>query len=300
MVDFYQNITTLDEGKQLVTEGFSAEVLQLVTNASVCEPYLNVWPMNHKVENVSTITQEATAYFVKCEADVKAKTGIKFGPFKMELEEIATIIPFTEEWVKFANAQTNVLLENAIVKAITKLIDQAYLGYEATSPYPASISGDIPAGNIVPLSTGVGADLLIDLSDAMGKVEETGYIPNGWAAPLSLKARLRNLRTLEGLPIFQPANATEPATLYGLPIRFSANMIDTGSPATKEIIVGDWSQAYKGNDQAIEFKMLDQATITINNKPVNLAEQDMVAIRAKVWKAFNVLRPEAFAKVIGF
>ncbi len=294
----YQNITNTDEGGQLVTEGFSAEVLQLVTSKSVCEPFLNVWPMNHKVENVNTITEDAQAYFVT-EALKKSKSKIKFGNFKMELQEIATIIPFTEDWVKFANPQTTTLLENAIVKAITKLIDQSMLGYVA-NPWLNTISGSIPVGNII--AYGTGADLLTDLSDAMGAVENAEYEPNGWAAPLSLKATLRNLRDLNGRPIFEPGNAKEPATLFGLPIRFSGNMINTGSPAAKEIIVGDWNQAYKGNDQAIQFKMLDQATITLNDGTLlNLAEKDMLAIRAIVWKAFNVLRPELgpFAKVTG-
>jgi len=294
MVDLnYQNITNVDEGKQLVTEGFSAEVLQLVESKSVCEPFLNVWPMAHKVENVNTITQDAEAYFVT-EAMKKPKSKIKFGNFKMELECIATIIPFSEDWVKFANAQTNVLLENAIVKAITKLIDQSYLGY-VPNPWPNTISGSIPAGNIIT----TGADFLIMLSNALGKVEEAEYEADGIAAPLTLKATLRNMRDLNGQPIFQPATATEPATCYGLPIRFSGNMIATGSPATKELIVGDWKQAYKGNDQAIEFKMLDQATITLNDGTLfNLPEHNMVAIKAVVWKAFNVLRPTAFAKVL--
>jgi len=294
----YQNITNTDEGGQLVTEGFSAEVLQLVESKSVCEPFLNVWPMAHKVENVNTITEDAEAYFVT-EALKKSKSKIKFGNFKMELQEIATIIPFTADWVKFANVNTTTLLENAIVKAITKLIDQSYLGYVA-GPWANTISGSIPAANII--AYGTGADLLTDLSNAMGAVEAAEYEPTGWAAPLSLKASLRNLRDLNGLPIFQPANATEPATLYGLPIRFSGNMIDTGSPAGKEIIVGAWNRAYKGNDQAIEFKMLTEATITLNDGTLlNLAERDMVAIRAIVWKAFNVLRPDLgpFAKVTG-
>jgi len=300
MVDLnYQNITNVDEGGQLVTEGFSAEVLQLVESKSVCEPFLNVWPMNHKVENVSTITEDAEAYFVT-EALKKTKSKIEFGNFKMELQEIATIIPFTEDWVKFANANTTTLLENAIVKAITKLVDQSYLGYVA-GPWENTISESIPAANIIVYGTG--EDLLVDLSNAMGKVEDAEYEPNGWAAPISLKALLRNLRDMEGQLIFQPGNATNPSTLYGLPIRFSGNMIDTGSPAGKEIIVGDWSRAYKGNDQAITFKMLTEATITLNDGTLlNLAERDMVAIRAIVWKAFNVLRPDLgpFAKVTGF
>ncbi len=293
----YQNITNNDEGKYLVDEGLSTEILQLVEAKSAVEPYLNVWPMNHKVEKINTITQEPTATWLSTPSSVKGKSKVVFGQLKLELEELPVIIPFEEAWVKFANTQTSTLLKNLIVKTLVKTIDQTYLGY-VTSPFQKNFTDDVT--NIVTYPTG--ADLLIDLSNAMGLVEDGGYEPNGWTAPLSTKAILRNLRDLNGLPIFQPANGKEPATLFGLPIRFSGNMIDNNdSPATKEIIVGDWSYAYKGNDQAIEFKLLDQATITMGDGTlINLAEQDMLAIRAVVWKAFNIYKVEAFAKVTGF
>lgn len=296
MVDLnYQNITNNDEGKYLVDEGLSTEVLQMVEAASVCEPFLNIWTMNNKVEKINYVTQEPTATWIG-EGVKKSKSKVEFGQLNMELKELAVIIPFSEEWVKFANTQTATLLRNLIVKSITKAIDQTYLGY-VTSPFEKNFTDDVT--NIVTFPTG--DDLLIDLSNAMGLVEEAGYEPNGWAAPLSLKARLRNLRDDDGLPVFQPANAQSPATLFGIPIRFSTNMTDNNdSPPTKEIIVGDWSYAYKGNDTAIEFKLLDQATITIGETLFNLAEQDMLAIRAKIWKAFNIYKVEAFAKVTGF
>lgn len=294
MVDLnYQNTINTDEGGQLVQEGYATQVMDLVTSKSVVEPFLNVWPMNHKVENASTITQGATAYFVN-EAQKKSKSTIKFGNFKMELKEIATMVPFTEDWVKFATPQTGALIQKAIVDAIVKLYDQSTLGY-VINPWEHTLSVDIPGANIIT----TGADFLIKLSNAMGKVEEADFEPNGIAAPLSLKATLRNMRDLNGQPIFQPATATEPAYCYGLPIRFSSNMIATGSPAAKELIVGDWNQAYKGNEVAIEFKYFDQCTITLNDGTLlNLAENDMVAVRAKVYKAFNVFRTEAFAKII--
>ena len=60
MVDLnYQNTINLDEGGYLQTEGYSARILALVQSKSVVEPFLNVWPMNHKVENVNTIASNA-------------------------------------------------------------------------------------------------------------------------------------------------------------------------------------------------------------------------------------------------
>jgi HK97 family phage major capsid protein len=293
----YQNITNNDEGKYLLDETLSKEILQLVETKSVCEPYLTPWPMNTKVENINTITQEPTATWLSTPSSVKGKSKVEFGRMKLELQELPVIIPFEEAWVKFANTQTMTLLRNLIVKVITKTIDQTYLGY-VTSPFEKNFTDDVT--NIIAYPTG--ADLLIDLSNAMGLVEAAGYEPNGWAAPLSTKSVLRNLRDDYGRPIFEPGNSKEPATLFGLPIRFSGNMIDNnGSPASKEIIVGDWNYAYKGNDQEIQFKLLDQATLTMGDGTlINLAEKDMLAIRAVIWKAFNIYKVEAFAKVTGF
>jgi HK97 family phage major capsid protein len=293
----YQNITNTNEGKYLLDETLSKEILQLVETKSVCEPFLTPWPMNTKVENINTITQEPTATWLSTPSAIKGKSKVEFGRMKLELEELPVIIPFEEAWVKFSNVETMTLLRNLIVKVITKTIDQTYLGYVA-SPFEKNFTDDIT--NVISYPTG--DDLLVDLSNAMGKIEEAGYEPNGWAAPLSAKALLRNLRDDYGRPMFEPGNSKEPATLFGLPIRFSGNMIaNNGSPATKEIIVGDWNYAYKGNDQDIQFKILDQATLTMGDGTlINLAERDMLAIRAVVWKAFNIYKTDAFAKVTGF
>lgn len=300
MVDLnYQNTINNDEGGFLVDETLTEEILKDIASVSVCEPYLRAYPMPTRTRKINYLTQKPTAYWVGTEAAKKGKTTVKFAQLDMTLKPMAVIIPFTEEWQKFANTEVVQFLREEIRDAFAAKQDRTYLGYETDSPFDTSISGDIPASNIITLGTG--DDECIDMSNAMGKVEQAGYIPNGWAAPLVLKQRLRNLRDLNGQPLFQPANAGSPDMFYGLPIRFSANMTAVGSPASRELIVGDWSKAFKGDDAEIAFKLLTEATVTLEDGTLlNLAEQDMLALRAVIYKAFAVYKPDAFAKVIGY
>jgi len=295
----YQNTVNNDEGGFLVDETLTAEILKDIASVSVCEPYLKSYPMPTRTRKINYLEEKPKAYWVGQEAGKKSKTNVKFAQLDMTLKPMAVIIPFTEEWAKFANIEVVQFLREEIRDAFVEKQDRTYLGYEDDSPFSSAISSDIPAGNTIALGTS-DKDELVDISNAMGAVEQAGYIPNGWAAPLSLKARLRNLRDDYGRPLFEPGNAQAPDTFYGLPIRFSANMMATGSPAARELIVGDWSKAFKGDDADIAFKLLTEATITLGDGTLlNLAEQDMMAIRAVMYKAFAVYKADAFAKVTG-
>jgi len=295
----YQNTEDNEQGGYLIDETLTQEILKDVAAASVCEPYLKVYPMPARTRKINYLTQKAKAYWLPKEAAKKTKVKVTFAQLDLTLKPMAVIIPFTEEWAKFANNEVVSFLREEIRDAFVEKQDRTFLGYEADSPFVGSISGSIPAGNIIALGTG--ADMCIDMSDAMGAIEQLGYIPDGWAAPLGLKAALRNLRDDDGQPLFQPANATSPDTFYGLPIRFSMNMTAVGSPASRELIVGDWKKAFKGDDADIAFKLLTEATLTLEDGTfLNLAEQDMLALRAVMYKAFAVYKADAFAKVIGF
>jgi len=294
----YQNTVNDSEGGYLVDETLTVEILKDIAAVSVCEPYLKPYPMPTRSRKINYLEEKPEAYWVGQEAAKKKKSTVKFAQLDMTLKPLAVIIPFTEEWAKFANNEVVAFLREELRDAFARKQDRTFLGYETDSPFSDAISDDIPAAHSIPLGTG--DDICVDMSNAMGAVEQAGYIPNGWAAPLALKATLRNLRDDNGLPLFQPANATSPDTFYGLPIRFSMNMTAVGSPAGRELIVADWSKAFKGDDADISFKLLTEATITLGDGSLlNLAEQDMLAIRAVLYKAFAVYKAEAFAKVTG-
>lgn len=74
----------------------------------------------------------------------------------------------------------------------------------------------------------------------------------------------------------------------------------TGDTAPLELIA-DWNYAYYGILKGIEYEILTEATLTTvvdeNDKPINLAERDMGAIKATFDLGFMTVKDEAFAVV---
>ena len=232
MGDFYSGLVDAD-GKYVVPAPLAAEMLRNIEINSVCIPFLRKWPMTSKTLDINMVGDEIEAAVVSTEAGLKPVSKGTFEQITLTTKEIAVIVPLTDEWTENANIATDQFLRDECEKAIAKKLDRIYMGYEDTGTFVEDISGDIPAAHII--AFGTGEDLMADISNALGCIEEDGFQDNiAWAAHPTLKAALRNLRDMEGRPIFQPANATEPATLYGYPIRFSRNMIATGSPSARD------------------------------------------------------------------
>jgi len=297
MGDFYSGIVDAD-GKYVVPAPLAVEMLRNIEIKSVCQPFLRKWPMTSKTLDINMVGDEIEAGVVGTEGGKKPKSKGTFEQMTLTTKEISVIVPLTEEWSENANIAVDSFLRGECEKAIAKKLDRVYMGYEDVGTFIENISGNIPTDHIIPYPTG--DDLLIDISNALGCIEEDGFQDNiAWAANPTLKARLRNLRDEDGLPIFQPANAKEPATLYGYPIRFSRNMLKVGSPATSELIVGDWEYGFEGLRGGIRYDITNQATITIGAKTYNLWELNMEAIKLWVRRAFRMRDVNAFAKVTG-
>ena len=297
MGDFYSGIVDAD-GKYVVPAPLAKVMLKNIEFKSVCIPFLRKWPMTSKTLDINLVGDDIDAAVVSAEGGLKTTTKGTIEQITLTTKEIAVIVPLTEEWEENANIATNAFLREECEKAIARKLDRLYLGYEDSGTFAEDISGDIPTAHIIAYPAG--ADLLVDTSNALGKIEEDGFQDNiAWAAHTTLKAKLRNLRDDNGLPIFQPANAKEPATLYGYPIRFSRNMIVTGSPAAHELIVGDWEYGFEGLRGGVRFDITDQATVTIGGVSVNLWEHNMKAIKLWVRRAFRMRNVNAFAKVTG-
>ncbi len=297
MADFYNGIVDAD-GKYVVPAPVAAEMLRNIEYKSVCMPFLRKWPMTSKTLDINMVDDEIEAGVVSTEGGLKPTSKGTFKRITLTTKEIAVIVPLNEEWKENANIAVDQFLRGECEAAIARKLDRIYLGYEDTGTFTEDISGDIPAAHIIPFGTG--GDLLVDISNALGRIEEDGFQDNiAFAAHPTLKARLRNLRDDNGLPIFQPANAKEPATLFGYPIRFSRNMLTAGSPVGHELIVGDWSYAFEGLRGGIRYDITDKATITIGGEPVNLWEHNMEAMKLWVRRAFRIRDINAFAKVTG-
>ena len=139
------------------------------------------------------------------------------------------------------------------------------------------------------------ANIDIAMSDAMSMIEENGYDPSGFIGRIGVKNMLRKLRDANGAPAY--VNGTTGGELYGQPIEFVRNGAWDNKRA--DIITGNFKYAVVGMRAGINYEILTEATLqgTLDSdgKPLSLAEQDMVAIKATMRLGFLVVKDDAFA-----
>ncbi len=210
---------------------------------------------------------------------LKPTGDAKWAKKQIVAEPIAIVLPISEEVLADADYDIWAELRPRIVEAFGKRIDEAIIWGQGR---PASWeTGIVPTalsrGNVV--AEGTGADLGVDISNLMGKIEAQGFDPTGFIASVGMKPKLRNLRGTGGYPLFSGGSMNDPDALYGHPIFYSKNASFDQTVAS--LIVGDMKQAKYSIRQDITFKLFTEGVVTNDYGEIvaNLMQNDMVALR---------------------
>ena len=247
----------------------------------------------------------ATAYFVSGDTSLKQTTEVNWANKYIDAEEIAAIIPIPEAVLDDADYDIWGEIRPALVAAFNRAIAGAVL---YGTNIPASWTTNLGAAGILAGSTAAGhtisAAAYADLYEAiLGEtaagtdglfmmVEADGFGVTGSVADMSMKGKLRNVRDSNGLPIFKTSMQSPSAyELDGAPIFFPTD----GSmvAASSLMFSGQWDQLVYSMRQDMTYKILDQAVIQdgAGNIIYNLAQQDMVALRAVMRIGFALPNP---------
>lgn len=221
-------------------------------------------------------------------------------------EEIAGIVPIPENVLDDADMDIWGEVRPRIAEYVGYHVDLAvFLGVNAPASFPDSLAeGATAAGNVLDLSTYLGTGTQADgvdlggaYNELLGLVEDDGFNANIVYTKKTQRRLLRNLRNLNGDLIYSDGlKGTEMGpSIWGVDM----NYVDNGAlnaDANTLAITGDRSKAILGIRQDIEFKFLDQATLTDGNGKVllSLAEQDAIALRFKMRIGFQVADPITF------
>lgn len=238
----------------------------------------------------------AVSVFWTDEGGKKKSTQPKFSVVVQTLKKLAAIVPFTEEILEDSAINLTSLVATLFAEAVSKEEDiQFFSGTGA--PWTGILNNG--SVNIVLQATGdvnqVTVDDLIDMEDATPTGALSGAKYYFHRTVLSV---LRKLKDNNGNYILVPAANGQPATLNGKPYETS-----DAFPAVSEITTGDpyilfanlKQAAVFGDKQQLRVKLLDQATITDTDDStvLNLAEQDMVALRIVERVGYVVALPTA-------
>ena len=281
-----------------IPEEIVAEVIKDAVQTSTVMNLAKVVPMKTPTKKFPVLLQGAGAYWVG-EGQRIQTSGTQWATVELIAKKLATIIPVSKEALNDSVVDVMSELKGEIAKAFAKTFDKAAL-FGIDSPFATNIytSAKTIAGNAFVKGSVAEQDLASDISDVMALVEEDGYNPNGFIARIGIKNQLRKLRDNNGSPLYVPSIKDGTVDeLYNLPIQFAQN--DAWDATKAELIAGNFDYAYYGILNDIAYEVLKEATLNTvtmaDGKPMSLAEQDMVALKATMRIAFLVIKDKAFA-----
>lgn len=281
-----------DELQGFVPVEQAKEIMKGIARGSSILRLSEVKPMKSEKKTFSILTEGPGAYWVGETERIKTTKATWIFP-EMIAKKVAVIVPLPKEKLKDTTIDVFSELKEGIAEAFYKSIDAACL-FGINSPFKKNIFDTaINAGNYIVDGTDKSLDL--DISDVMALVEDAGLDINGFVANNGIKNRLRKLRDLNGNQLF--VNGVDTKEFYNEPIEFSRN--GAWDKTKAEIIAADWSKSLVGIRDGLEYEILKEATLqgTLDKdgKPLSLAEQDMIGIKATMRIGFLPIKDEAFS-----
>lgn len=281
----------------LIPEDVASEILAGVTeNSFIMRMGRRLPDMATNQRRLPVLNTLPRAYFVNGDTGMKQTTRVDWSNKFLDVEELATIVPIPEAVLDDAGYDIWGQVRPLIEQAMGLAFDQAVLyGLNKPAAWPNGLVPDAVArGNVVALGTG--SDLYDDVMGEDGviaAVERDGFLVTGHMAAIPMRGRLRGLRDANGQPIFvRSMQEGAPYQLDGEPIYFPrSGAVD---PTQGLMVSGDYDQLVYAMRQDITYKLLTEAVIQdpVTREIVyNLAQQDMVALRAVMRLAWQIPNP---------
>lgn len=302
----YNSQITRADAAALIPEDVSSQIVASLPTVNPIMQLARKLPnMSRAQRRMPVLSALATAYFVSGDTGRKQTSEMAWENKYIDAEELAVIVPIPESVLDDAGFDVWASVRPEIERAFSFAINRAVL---YGSGIPASwttnlgsaglVAGANAAGHVIAEAsytdlyeailgeTAGGTDGLFMLTEA------DGYMVTGSIAHPAFKGKLRNVRDLQLQPIFK--TNMQDSTRYeldGTPIFFPTD----GSivPTEAMIISGDWQQLVFAIRQDITYKVLTEAVIQDDAGAIvyNLAQQDMVALRAVIRLGFALPNP---------
>lgn len=268
----------------------ATEIIKMVTRGSSILRMSKVDEMKSDKKKFHVLTDGPGAYWVG-EGERIQTSGATWIHPEIEAKKLAVIIPVTKEKLEDSTISVFEELKPEIAEAFYNAIDAACL-FGINSPFKTNIMKAVTNKKMIVVDN---SNIDIAVSDAMALIEENGYDPSGFIGRVGVKNMLRKLRDANGAPAY--VNGTNGGELYGQAIEFVRNGAWDNTKA--DLIAGEFKYSLVGIRAGIKYEILTEATLqgTLDSdgKPLSLAEQDMIAIKATMRLGYLVVKDDAFA-----
>ncbi|EAE4828474.1 TPA_asm: phage major capsid protein [Listeria monocytogenes] len=246
--------------------------------------------MKGKEKSFEYFAEGPGAYWVG-EGEKIETTKAKMLQVKMEAKKLATIVVVSREYLNYKMSDFFTEMQSKIAEALYKKFDEAaILGVD--NPFAQSIQKSVTTTDKI-IKNAINYDSILELGDL---VLEEDIEPNAFISKAQNRSALRGaIKTENGVAIslFDKSNNT----IDGLPaVNLKSAEMEKGT-----LFTGDFDHMRYGIPFNIKYSISEEAQLSTiknpDNSPVNLFEQELIAMRVTMDVGLMIIKDEAFAKL---
>lgn len=284
------NVMMQDARTGEVPSQFGGEIIKdVIENSKIMQ--LGVYePMDKQKKKFDYLAKGPGAYWVG-EGERIQTSKAEWLQIEMEAKKVAVILVASREMLQYSMSRFFEEMKPKIAEAFYTKFDEAGI-LNVDNPFTQSIEESVnAAGNV--LTQALDGDAILELE---GLVEDEDFEPNAFISKRQNRSALRGVTEGEGVND-EKLYDRKSNELDGLPV------VDLKSEHFERghIYTGDFDQIRYGIPFNISYEISTEAQLSTvvasDGKPVNLYEQELIALRATMDIGFMVIKDEAFAKL---
>ncbi|EAC2921712.1 phage major capsid protein [Listeria marthii] len=285
-----ENVMLYEKTAGEIPSEYNKLVLEEVMQNSRVMQLAKYEEMKGKEKTFDYFAEGPGAYWVNEGEKIKT-TKASMLQVKMQAKKLGTIVVVSREYLNYKMSDFFTEMQSKIAEALYKKFDEAAILGE-DNPFTQSIQGSVTTtGKIV--KDAINYDSILELGDL---VLEGDIEPNAFISKTQNRSALRGaIKTENGvaLSLFDKTNNT----IDGLPaVNLKSSKMKKGT-----LFTGDFDHMRYGIPFNIKYAISEEAQLsTIENpdgSPVNLFEQELLAMRVTMDVGLMIIKDEAFAKL---
>ena len=283
------NVTVYEAKDGTIPDGYTKLVLKDIMENSKVMQLAKYEEMNSKEKKFEYFAKGPGAYWVGEGEKIKTSKP-QWLQVKMVAKKLGVIIPCSREFLHYKMSDFFEVMKPKIAEAFYKKFDAAAI-MNVDNPFPQSIEGSIEtSGNKV--EGEITYDNILELEDML---TDEDFDVNAFISTKKNRSTLRNVHKVENGVIVETLYDRSNNTIDGLPVA------DLKDLEKGNIYAGDFDYMYYGIPFGMSYKIDESAQLsTITNEdgtPVNLFEQELMALRVTMDVGFMIVKDNAFAKL---
>ena len=283
------NVTVFEHKEGTIPDKYNELILKDVMEGSKVMQLAKYEEMDSKEKKFEYFAKGPGAYWVGEGKKIKTSKP-QWLTAKMVAKKLGVIVPCSRELLSYKVSDFFEKMKPKIAEAFYKKFDDAVI-LNADNPFPQSLEESVmESGNSI--STGLTYDNILALEDILS---DGDFDVNAFISTKKNRSTLRNVQKIENGVVVETLYDRANNTLDGYPV------VDLKSLEKGTLYAGDFDYMYYGIPYGMSYKISEEAQLsTLTNEdgtPVNLFEQELVALRVTMDVAFMIVKDTAFAKL---